>query len=54
MRLIETLHALLAGWFERAVPVDAGERRWQERPLAADESGADERRRESIRDVTLE
>jgi hypothetical protein len=54
MRLIETLHALLAGWFERAVPVDPGERRWQERPVAADESGADERRRESIRDVTLE
>lgn len=53
MRLLETLRALLAGWFARAVPADPAEPRWQERPPAAADLAADERR-QSIRDVTLE
>ena len=53
MRWFEALGALLAGWFERAVPAEPGQPRWPEWPPAQDELGADERRR-SIRDVTLE
>ena len=51
MTLFETLRAALAAWFERAVPAEPVESRWQERSLA--ELGAEERRR-SIRQVTLE
>lgn len=51
MKLLERLRAAFAAWFERAVPAEAGELRWQERSFA--ELGAEERRR-SIREVTLE
>lgn len=51
MQLFEALRALVASWFERAVPAEAGEPRWQERSFA--ELGAEERRR-SIHEVTLE
>jgi hypothetical protein len=47
----EQLRATLAAWLERAVPVQAGELRRQERSVT--ELAADERRR-SIREVTLE
>jgi hypothetical protein len=49
--LFEQLRAALAAWFERAVPAELGEPRWQERSFA--DLGAEERRR-SIREVTLE
>ena len=52
MHLFETLRAVAASWFERAVPAEPSEPRWLERPLLA-ELGAEERRR-SIREVTLE
>lgn len=51
MTLFEQLRAALAAWFERAVPAEPGELRWQEGSLA--ELGSEERRR-SIREVTLE
>lgn len=51
MTLLNALRGLVASWFERAVPAEAGELRWQERSFA--ELGAEERRR-SIREVTLE
>ncbi len=51
MTLFNALRAVFAAWFERAVPAEAGEPRWQERSFA--ELGAEERRR-SIREVTLE
>ncbi len=51
MTLLDTLRAAFAAWFERAVPADPVEPRWQERSFA--ELGAEERRR-SIREVTLE
>lgn len=51
MTLFEHLRAALAAWFERAVPTEPVEPRWQERSFA--ELGAEERRR-SIREVTLE
>lgn len=51
MRLFELLRAAFAAWFERAVPAEPSEPRWQERPGA--ELGAEERRG-SIREVTLE
>ncbi len=51
MTSFEQLRATLAAWLERAVPVQAGELRRQERSVT--ELAADERRR-SIREVTLE
>lgn len=51
MHVVEILRAVLAAWFERAVPANLSEPRWQERSLT--ELGAEERRR-SIREVTLE
>lgn len=51
MIILEHLRAAFAAWFERAVPAEAGEPRWQER--SSTELGAEERRR-SIREVTLE
>jgi hypothetical protein len=49
--LFNALRVAFAAWFERAVPAELSEPRWQERSFA--ELGAEERRR-SIREVTLE